>query len=61
MQPLVEPPEEFAIGRHAAYLYCARGILESKAGEAMLGKPGRAATTRNWATTLKLQALARTA
>lgn len=61
VQPLVVPPEQFAVGRHAAYLHCARGILESKAGEALLGKPGRAATTRNWATTLKLQALARSA
>ena len=37
---------------------CARGILESKAGEALLGKAGRAATTRNWATVLKLHAAA---
>jgi len=44
--------------KHAAYLLCAKGILESKAGEAILGKAGKLATTRNWATTLKLQALA---
>jgi uncharacterized protein (DUF1697 family) len=55
---LVTPPERFAIGRHAAYLHCADGILKSKAGEAMLGKVGRKATTRNLATTLKLHALA---
>lgn len=55
---LVRPPERFLIGAHAAYLHCAGGILQSKAGEALLGKTGRAATTRNWATTLKLQALA---
>jgi uncharacterized protein (DUF1697 family) len=55
--PLVVPPEEFAIGPHAAYLHCASGVLESKAGAALLGKVGRAVTTRNWATTLKLQAL----
>jgi uncharacterized protein (DUF1697 family) len=52
------PPERFAIGRHAAYLHCAEGILKSKAGEALLGRIGRRATTRNLATTLKLLALA---
>ena len=46
------------LGRHAAYLHCPAGILESRAGEALLGKLGRAATTRNWATVLKLHALA---
>ena len=56
--PLVLPPEQFALGAQAAYLLCAAGILESKAGEALLGKAGRAATTRNWATVLKLHALA---
>lgn len=54
---LVVPPEEFSIGPHAAYLHCASGILESKAGAAFLGKVGRQVTTRNWATTLKLQVL----
>lgn len=54
---LVRPPERFLLGSHAAYLHCAGSILESQAGEALLGKAGRAATTRNWATTLKLQAL----
>ena len=59
IEPLVTPPEQFAIGKNAAYLLCAPGILESKAGEALLGKVGRSVTTRNWATVLKLQALAR--
>jgi uncharacterized protein (DUF1697 family) len=58
IETLVAPPEGFAVGRHAAYLHCANGILESKAGEALLGRLGQAATTRNWATTLKLHALA---
>ena len=52
--PHVVPPEQFLLGSEAAYLHCARGILESKAGEALVGKAG---TTRNWATVLKLQAL----
>ncbi len=55
---LVEPPERFVIGKKAAYLHCANGILGSKAGEALLGKAGTTATTRNWSTTLKLHALA---
>lgn len=55
--PHVVPPEQFLLGSEAAYLHCARGILESKAGEALVGKAGKAATTRNWATVLKLQAL----
>lgn len=56
--PLVAPPEQFLVGKGAAYLHCVSGILESKAGAALLGKAGKAATTRNWATVLKLQALA---
>ncbi len=57
IKPLVVPPERFAIGKHAAYLYCSAGILESEAGKALLGKAGKSATTRNWATVLKLKAL----
>ena len=57
VEPLLHPDERFAIGSQAAYLFCAVGILESQAGAAMLGKIGRGATTRNWATTLKLLAL----
>lgn len=58
IESLVAPPEQFAIGKNAAYLLCAAGILESKAGKALLATAGRTATTRNWATVLKLQALA---
>jgi uncharacterized protein (DUF1697 family) len=54
---LVVPPEQFALGAHAAYLHCASGILESAAGKALLGKAAAAVTSRNWATVLKLQAL----
>jgi uncharacterized protein (DUF1697 family) len=57
LQALVQPPERLVVGPEAAYLYCASGILESKAGAALLGKVGRSVTTRNWATTLKLLAL----
>lgn len=57
IEALAGPREQFAIGRLAAYLYCASGILASKAAEALLGKTGSPVTTRNWATVLKLQAL----
>lgn len=59
IESLVVPPDRFAVGKNAAYLLCATGILESKAGKALLGRTGKLATTRNWATVLKLQALAR--
>jgi len=55
--PMVEPPERLHIGERAAYLYCAGGILESRAGSALLGKLGRQVTIRNWATVVKLKAL----
>ena len=58
IEALVTPPEGFVVGKYAAYLHCANGILASTAGAALLGKVGKAATTRNWATTLKLHALA---
>ncbi|MCU0646764.1 MAG: DUF1697 domain-containing protein [Gemmatimonadaceae bacterium] len=58
---LATAPERLVIGEHAAYLHCARGILESPVAAAMLGRAGRAVTTRNWATVLKLEALASTA
>ncbi len=55
---LVVPPERFLLGKRAAYLYCAGGFMKSKAAGALLGQAGRSATTRNWATTLKLEELA---
>lgn len=54
---LVSPRERFALLPAAAYLYCADGILESRAATRLLGRTGEAITTRNWATVLKLQAL----
>jgi uncharacterized protein (DUF1697 family) len=58
IRDLVVAREQFLVGNHAAYLLCESGILKSKAGEALLGKVGKAVTTRNWATVLKLVALA---
>lgn len=58
IESLLAPPEQFAVGKNAAYVLCAAGILESKAAGALLDRAGRSATTRNWATVLKLQARA---
>jgi uncharacterized protein (DUF1697 family) len=55
---LAKPPDRFHLGAHAAYLHCPAGSLQSPAGAALLGKQGGSITTRNWATTLKLHALA---
>jgi uncharacterized protein (DUF1697 family) len=57
LNTLLQPGDRFAVTKHAAYLYCAEGLLESKAGKAILGRTGRSVTTRNWATVLKLSAL----
>ncbi|WP_425260976.1 DUF1697 domain-containing protein [Rubrivivax sp. RP6-9] len=54
---LVAPGERFAITPHAASLYCAAGLRDSRAAEALLGRAGRGVTTRNWATVLKPQSL----
>jgi uncharacterized protein (DUF1697 family) len=50
--------ERLLITAQAAYLYCPAGLLSSRIGEAMLGKSDRGVTSRNWATVLKLHALA---
>ena len=55
---LAAPPERFHLGARAAYLWCPAGFMASRAAVALLGKAGHAVTTRNWATVLKLQALA---
>ena len=57
LAPVVEPPEKLHVGTHAAYVYCARGILDSTLGSAVLGNAGRELTTRNWATVLKLRSM----
>jgi uncharacterized protein (DUF1697 family) len=47
-------PEALAIGRHAAYLWCASGILESAMLKAFSRATRDGTTTRNWATLLKI-------
>ncbi len=59
LAPLISPPEQFLLGKHAAFLWCPEGILKSRGAEALLGKTGRPATTRNWATVAKISALLR--
>jgi uncharacterized protein (DUF1697 family) len=57
LQALLRPGERLAINDHALYLHCTDGLLESKAGAAILGKAGRGITTRNWGTVLKISSL----
>ncbi|MFC5500175.1 DUF1697 domain-containing protein [Caenimonas terrae] len=49
--------EEVLVGKHAAYVWCPQGILQSKAGAALLKGLAESGTTRNWATIEKLHAL----
>jgi uncharacterized protein (DUF1697 family) len=49
--------EKLHVGKHAAYLWCANGILESKAAVALLKGLEGSGTTRNWATLNKIHAL----
>jgi uncharacterized protein (DUF1697 family) len=58
LQELAEPPERFVVTKTAAYLHCPAGVLQSRVGKALLGKAGDRVTTRNWATVMKLLALA---
>ena len=50
-------PEEISLGKHVAYLWCARGILESPLLTAMNKVLEDRVTTRNFATMMKLHAL----
>jgi uncharacterized protein (DUF1697 family) len=50
-------PEKVHLGKHAAYLWCVNGILESKALQALLKSLGAAGTTRNWTTLNRIHAL----
>jgi uncharacterized protein (DUF1697 family) len=49
--------ERIHIDKQAAYLWCANGILESKAAVALLTGLKSTGTTRNWATLNKIHAL----
>jgi uncharacterized protein (DUF1697 family) len=49
--------ESIHIGKHAGYVWCANGILESKAAVALLKNLKETGTTRNWATLIKIHTL----
>ena len=49
--------ERVHVGKHAAYIWCAKGILESPALDALLRAIGATGTTRNWATLGKIHGL----
>jgi uncharacterized protein (DUF1697 family) len=49
--------EKLHLGKQAAYLWCADGILESKLAERLLKDLKGTGTTRNWGTLLKIHAM----
>ena len=61
LEPLAEQdwaPEVLATGERVAYLWCPEGVLASRLAKAVGKVLGDAVTTRNWATVMKLHALA---
>jgi uncharacterized protein (DUF1697 family) len=50
-------PEAFAVGAHAAWLWCANGVIESRVAKAAGKVLKERGTARNWATVEKLQAM----
>ncbi len=62
LKPLLKQqwkPESLALGPGVAYLWCPKGLIEGKAPEAVGKALGDGFTVRNWATVMKLAALAR--
>lgn len=51
-------PESLAVGSRAAYVWCPEGLMASRLTPEIARLLRDAATTRNWATVTKLQALA---
>lgn len=49
-------PEAFALGKRAAYLWCADGVADSEIVKAFTRLTGETATTRNRTTAAKIQA-----
>jgi len=52
--------EALAVGKRVVYLWCAGGILESPAADAVNRAVANGVTARNWTTMCKLRALAET-
>jgi uncharacterized protein (DUF1697 family) len=60
LEPLLKQdwvPDALAVGQRVAYMWCAGGLLESRLADTVGRMLRDAATTRNWATILKLHAL----
>jgi uncharacterized protein (DUF1697 family) len=55
------PPDRIVIGSRAAYIWCASGVLESKAAKEFGRLLRDAVTARNWATVIKLHSIANSA
>jgi uncharacterized protein (DUF1697 family) len=51
-------PDAIAVGTKAAYLWCANGLIHSRLMKEFSRVTGDGATARNWATILKIQAIA---
>jgi len=61
LEPLLKQdwaPDALAVGQRVAYMWCAGGLLESRLADTIGRVLRDAVTTRNWATILKLHALA---
>lgn len=61
LEPLLEQPwepEAIALGKRVAYLWCPRGVIDSRLSVAVSRALGGVGTARNMATMIKLQALA---
>jgi uncharacterized protein (DUF1697 family) len=50
--------DALGVGTRAAYLWCAEGLIASRLNEAVSRLLGDGVTSRNWATILKLRAMA---
>jgi uncharacterized protein (DUF1697 family) len=50
-------PEVLAVGRHAVWMWCAIGLIESRVAKAVGKVLKERGTARNWATLQKLQAM----
>ena len=50
-------PEALALGERVAYIWSPKGLIESKATEAVGRALGDGVTIRNWATVVKLRTL----
>lgn len=50
-------PETVALGRHAVYVWCPQGLLDSAVAAALGKRLGDGVTSRNWNTMIKLHGL----